>query len=237
MAQKEADLIQAEKLASVGQLAAGVAHEINNPIYHIMLTADLLAKNVHDEKGRRRVEQISTQARRCQSIVSDLLEYSRQGPPLAEKFDLIDIVHAAQVQFSGQKIFDKIVLEVNIPTGLPQICGIRDEIRRVLDIVLLNSAQAISGKGRIVISGQSLQPAEVELVIEDNGPGMAPEIRSRAFEPFFTTKKVGQGTGLGLSIAYGIVMRHHGKISLHSDSGKGTVVRIVLPVQESEIGG
>ena len=122
-------------------------------------------------------------------------------------------------------------MDLQLAQDLPRICGMQDEIRRVVDIILLNALQAFEDGGRITIRTGTTQEQQVEVVIADDGPGMSEEVLSRAFEPFFTTKQVGQGTGLGLSIAYGIVMRHHGKLTLASRPGEGTTVTLRLPIE------
>ncbi len=231
LARKEAELIQAEKLASVGQLAAGVAHEINNPIYTITLTADLLRKDVDDAASQKRVEQIAAQARRCRKIVGDLLEYSRQGPPMEGALDVNATLRASVEQLADQGRLERVTTDLQLAEDMPLICGMQDEIRRVVDIILLNALQAFEDGGRIAIQTRCTQDHQIQVVITDDGPGMSQEVLGRAFEPFFTTKQVGQGTGLGLSIAYGIVMRHHGKLTLASRPGEGTTVTMCLPAE------
>ena len=230
LAVKDAELLQAEKLASIGQLAAGVAHEINNPLHYIMLTAGLVREDVEDDGTRGRVEKIIEQARRCQKIVSDLLEYSRRGAATRGKVNLNDALEKAIKQLAEEKLFSGIDIEVRLAETMPQFSGSQEEVQRVLENILRNSSQAMEAAGSIeAFTEYDDQRQVMKAVISDSGPGMSPEICSRAFEPFFSTKAVNDGTGLGLSIAYGMVARHGGKINLSSEPGRGTRIEVSFP--------
>lgn len=229
---KEAELMQAAKLASVGELAAGVAHEVNNPIHYIMLTAGLLKDDVTDSEAEKRVDKIIEQARRCKAIVTDLLDYARSGAAMDQQIDLNSEVRSALELIHANGLPPNVNLECHLANDLPQTCGTPEEIHRAVFNVINNAVQAVGESGTVSVTTQtSSQSPVVTLVVDDTGTGMDKETLARAFEPFFTTKPVGKGTGLGLSIAYGIVARHRGRIALASESGEGTTVTITLPVK------
>ncbi|MHC4871966.1 MAG: sensor histidine kinase [Planctomycetota bacterium] len=225
----EDELAHAEKLAGIGQLAAGVAHEINNPLYHILLTADLVKDDISDSEVRERLNQLIEQAKRCRKIVNDLLQYSRQEGEIVGSFDLLPVLQESLEQFDKQGQLADIESTLDCPQNLPQIFGSREDIRRVIDNVVNNAIQAIQEKGIIDISVKQSEKDIMSINIRDNGCGMSEKVKKHAFDAFFTTKDVGQGTGLGLSISYGTIVRHKGKIELESEPGKGTTVKITLP--------
>ncbi|MBN2713409.1 MAG: HAMP domain-containing histidine kinase [Planctomycetes bacterium] len=232
---KEAELIRAAKLASVGELAAGVAHELNNPLHHLLLTADLALEDAASDREKKRLESMITQIRRCRVIVEDLLEYSRTGIDKPESFCVQALIEEIVKQYREQHITNGAEISVQISDNPPQICGTKDELRRVFANIILNAIQSIEGSdGMVSISISHDGSSELTVVIEDNGSGMDEKVRERIFEPFFTTKEVGKGTGLGLAIAYGIITRHHGRINVESEAGKGTKFTIVLPANRAE---
>jgi two-component system, NtrC family, sensor kinase len=228
----EEELLNKEKLASMGQLAAGVAHEINNPLGSILLFADTLYREA-DEKDRRRedLKMIVQETLRSKKIVSDLLSFARQQDVLAQESDVHDILQQAINSVSRQPSFAQVQIVRNFASDLPHIQADPSQIVQVFVNLLNNSTEAMPRGGTITIETRRTnhQPA-VEIVVTDTGGGISEENVGKLFNPFFTTKPLGKGTGLGLSIVYGIIKMHRGQISVKSQLGKGTTFTITLPV-------
>ncbi len=226
---------QAERLASVGMLAAGVAHEVNNPLGAILsLTALTLEDMPPDHPDRQNLEEVVEQTLRCRDIVRGLLEFSRQSDLRVERVDVNGELEATLTLIGKQALFHNVKIVRNFDPDLPRIDAGRAQLQQVFLNFLMNSAQAIEKSGSITISTRSAVDdegaPEVEVEIADTGRGIPREDLGRIFDPFFTTKKSGTGTGLGLSIGYGIVTRHGGTIAVDSEPGLGTTFRIRLPV-------
>jgi len=231
----QSKVAQAERLASVGLLAAGVAHEVNNPLGAILaLTALTLEDLPPDDPNRENLEEVVEQALRCRDIVRGLLEFSRQSDMRIDRVDVNAAIENTLGLIGGQALFHNVSLIRDFDGDLPPITADRAQLQQVFLNLLVNAAQATEGGGRVSVStalrtGTDGRP-EVEIVISDTGCGIPPEAMSRIFDPFYTTKKEGSGTGLGLAIAYGIVTRHGGSISAESDPPHGTAFHVRLPV-------
>jgi PAS domain S-box-containing protein len=226
-------LLHAEKLATVGQMAAGVAHELSNPLTAIVNAADILARLPGCvESGQAVIEQMKEQARRIETLVQNLMSYSR--PSSAAMFPLqLSHVVADSLSFSKYELSrGRVTVESQVPADLPPIRGIKDQIQQVFINLLTNASHACAekGGGRIVINARPLPNDMVEVRVVDDGPGISPENLRRVFEPFFTTKPEGKGTGLGLFIVKDIITRHRGTISVESKAGEGAAFIITLPV-------
>jgi two-component system NtrC family sensor kinase len=231
-------LVQAEKIASLGRMAAGVAHEINNPLAGILIYAELLAREVEqDTPIRENVEIIINQTMRCQQIVNRLLDFSRQSLGQKRLFDVNEVLRACVDLVSHQAFFHNIKIEQDLDPGVPQIIGDPGQLQQVFTNLLLNSADAMGGSGMITITSRPAWPGNgVVLQFTDTGCGIPPEIRDKIFEPFFTTKPPGKGTGLGLSIVYGVIQRHGGSIEAYSPPGGGTIFTVTLPLESEDQG-
>jgi PAS domain S-box-containing protein len=230
-------LMQAEKIASLGRLAAGVAHEINNPLAGVLIYADILMKELKgNEQWREDLEEIISQTLRCKQIVARLLEFSRQSLDERVLFDVNEIIgHCVQL-LQHQSLFHNVEIIQNLESDLPHILGNPGELEQVFTNLMLNATDAMEGKGRITISSLSeLEMKEVVLTFADTGPGISPEVKEKIFEPFFTTKPVGVGTGLGLSIVYGVIHRHGGSIEVSTTPDTGTTFIMRLPLQSPEV--
>jgi PAS domain S-box-containing protein len=229
-------VVQAAKIASLGRLAAGVAHEINNPLAGILIYADMLMKEVDDTPSLRQdLEEIINQTLRCKEIVTRLLEFSRQS--LGERclFDVNELIHQSAKLLRHQALFHDIELILNLQTDLPQMLGDPGEIQQIFTNLMLNAADAMEGKGRLTISSLCDQQSDqIVLKFADTGPGVLQENFDKIFEPFFTTKLPGEGTGLGLSLVYGVIQRHGGTIEVESPQGGGAVFLIRLPLAAPE---
>jgi two-component system NtrC family sensor kinase len=224
-------LVQKEKLASVGQLAAGVAHEINNPLGSVLLYADILRKETpeEDEQQRADLEMIMSEATRCKTIVNDLLNFSRQNQVLAQATDLNAILQEMAEEARKQDMYRDIDLVEDLSPDLPTIQADPLQIRQVFLNLMSNAAEAMREGGRLTLRTKK-GPGEgwVTVEVADTGVGISPENMKKLFTPFFTTKPIGKGTGLGLAIIYGIVKMHRGQISVQSEVGQGTTFTITL---------
>ena len=239
----EERLRQAERLAAVGKFAAGIAHEINNPIGNVIGVAKLMLKNVRTDPDREDIETIVKNADRCARITKDLLAYSRQSPPQKEMASINIIVDDA-VNSLGQQLNTKgIRIEKRLYDDLPYIPLDPLQISQVLNNILLNAVQSIPvrkglskgvDKSGCITIETLLSDGMVEITVSDTGHGIDEGIKDRIFDPFFTTKAVGEGTGLGLAISYGIIQNHGGEISADSKNGLGSTFKIRLPVKDGE---
>jgi two-component system NtrC family sensor kinase len=232
----QSQLVHSEKIASLGRMAAGVAHEINNPLAGILIYAELLKRDLREEaEYRENLEVIINQTMRCQQIVKRLLDFSRQSLGQQKLFDVNEVIYRVVELISHQAFFHNIKVNQDLYSGLPQIIGDAGQLQQVFTNLLLNAADAMTGAGAITITtGPAPQGEGVVLKFADTGPGIPPEIKDKIFEPFFTTKPPGKGTGLGLSIVYGVIQRHGGTIEAESRPGGGTTFTITLPLESWE---
>ncbi len=225
-------LIQSEKLASVGQLAAGVAHEVNNPLASIILYAHLLLKNFPtDDAKAADISLILNEAERCQRIVSGLLDFARQGKLALHKADIYEIINRSVEKFN--KKYERNITII-APEKIPQFYFDPDQITQVIDNLLKNSIDATAKEDDIQVV-LTPEAQRMTIVVKDSGCGIKKEDQPKLFTPFFTTKRPGQGTGLGLPIVYGIIKMHRGQISVRSKENKGTEVKIILPTDLKNI--
>jgi two-component system, NtrC family, sensor kinase len=224
-------LLQKEKLASLGQLAAGVAHEINNPLGSVLLYADILCRDTPADDHQRRddLQMIIKEATRCKTIVTDLLNFSRQKRVLAQKTDLAALLQTIIAEASQKPSHARISLSAEIDPALPEIEADPLQLNQVFLNLMNNAVDAMPDGGSLILRAQKgPQPGFVTVQVQDTGTGISKENMSKLFTPFFTTKPIGTGTGLGLAIAYGIVKMHQGQISVHSVVGQGTTFTITL---------
>ncbi|MEO0136640.1 MAG: cache domain-containing protein [candidate division WOR-3 bacterium] len=223
-------LVQNEKLSAIGRLAAGIAHEINNPLTAILINSHLIKEKMQeDSKLREKLDMIIDETQRCAKIVSGLLEFSRQTPPEMKLISINEIINKTLILFESVFLANNIKVEIDLDKNLPPIMADESKIKQVLTNILLNSIDAMPNGGNLKICSQSSGDDRfVEIVITDSGIGIPRENLDRIFDPFFTTKK-SKGTGLGLSISYGIIQQHNGSIEVQSEVNKGTTVKIKLP--------
>lgn len=225
-------LLQTERLAAVGQLAAGAAHEINNPLAIISARTQLLENREADEKKRRDLHQITEQIERISSILQSLMGFARPNAPQISKVD----VNALLIKISG--LVESVLRRHNIPIvqhldpGLPLILADANQLEQVFLNLIINAQHAMEGQGGTLTIASAVLPdrKRVSISIKDTGCGISPENVSRIFDPFFSTKSEGKGTGLGLSTGYGIVTNHYGEIRVNSEVGQGTEMIVILPV-------
>jgi len=229
-------LLQAEKIASLGRLSAGVAHEINNPLAGILIYAEILKRELEENTGaQENLEVIIDQTVRCQQIVNRLLEFSRQSLGQRTLFDLNEIITRCVDLIGHQPLFHDIAITRGLDPGLPQIIGDPGQLQQVFTNLLLNAADAMNGQGQITINSRPASGGDgVVVTFADSGPGIPLEIKDKIFEPFFTTKPPGKGTGLGLSIVFGVLQRHGGSIEVDNRPERGTIFTVKLPLDSPE---
>ena len=220
---------QSERLASLGMLAAGVAHEINNPLGGILsLTALTLEDMAGDDANRENLTEVVKQSERCREIVRGLLEFSRQSEVGTERVDVNQVLLNTLALIRKQALFFNIKLVEDFDPELPAVTADESQLEQVFMNILMNAVQAMEEKGTLtIVTRQS--GSFVEVLISDTGRGIPSDEVDRIFDPFYSTKESGEGAGLGLSIAYGIISKHRGNISVESKVGKGSTFTIRLP--------
>jgi len=237
-------LLQAARLADVGHLAAGVAHEINTPLASIALRAESLQKAAQDEALRavpafslfpRYLRTIEEEVFRCKKIIRALLEFSARRNPETKPLDLNALVERTADLVQHQFRVQQVTLDLRLGEGLAPVPADEGQIRQVLVALLTNALDVSKAGGRVTVSTAGEDGGRVRLAVEDDGPGIPRELQDRIFSPFFTTKPFGQGTGLGLSICHGIVAAHGGVIRVDSEPGRGTRMSVALPVLCQEV--
>jgi signal transduction histidine kinase/ActR/RegA family two-component response regulator len=225
-------LLQSEKLGAIGQLVAGVAHELNNPLTGVLGYAQLLMRRSHDPETRRALEKIDAEATRCKKIVQNLLTFARKQKTAKALIDVNQAVERALELRAYQLRLDNIEVITDLAPDLPQTMADFHQLQQAFLNIIVNAHQAMEGgqrRGRLILRSRR-EGERIVVEIEDNGPGIPAGLRERIFDPFFTTKEVGTGTGLGLSICYGIFQEHGGRIGVESEVGRGTRFILELPI-------
>jgi len=225
-------LIQSEKLASLGKLAAGVAHEINSPLTGILTYSSLLLKTKEDTNPEKEdLEVIVNETNRCKRIVKGLLDFARQTEPQKVLSDINEVIEKSINLISHQATMQNVKIEEKIKPDLPKIMIDVGQVQQVFMNILLNAVEAMPQEGTLTVSSGT-EDEMVAIRFTDTGIGIPEENLPKIFDPFFTTKKQGKGTGLGLSVSYGIIERHRGKLEVESKVGKGTTFTVKLPIKE-----
>jgi len=229
-------LVQSEKIASVGRMAAGVAHEINNPLSGIMIYAELIKDTIHDNHQMLEdIQEIITQTLRCKKIVAELLEFSRQSVGKVSSFDLRELIEKSLNILIYQAQFQDIRVSRDIQENLPAANGDIGQLQQVFTNLFINAADAMNGKGELNIKASFHDRRKVFIIeITDTGPGIPEGLHDKIFDMFFTTKPVGKGTGLGLSITKNILQLHGGTIRVSTPKTGGTTFSIELPLGFAE---
>ncbi len=231
-------LTRSERLASIGRLAAGVAHEINNPLTAVLTFAHILLRDAPEGSQQKEdIETVIDATTRCREVVRGLLDFSRQSEPRKNLADLNGVLHEALNLTRNQARINKVRIVEELDSDLPQLVIDANQIQQVAVNVIVNAVDAMPDGGDLtvrtgLINGQGGKWAQ--LAISDTGRGIPAENLEHVFDPFFTTKPPGEGTGLGLAIAYGIVTDHGGLISVSSELGRGTTVTVRLPMTAKE---
>ena len=223
-------LLSSEKLASLGKLAAGIAHEINNPLGGILIYSSLMLDALPaDDAKRQDLVRIVQEAGRCTEIVKSLLEFARQGEPTMEAVDINRAITDGLFFLENQALFHNIRIVKNLDPSLPCARGNAGQLKQVFMNIIVNAAEAMHGSGTLTIStALDRERNAIAIAFTDTGEGIPEENLTRIFDPFFTTKEIGKGTGLGLSTSYGIIEGHGSKIEVQSKVGEGTTFTITL---------
>ena len=231
----EAQLIQSEKMAAVGTLVSGIAHELNNPLTSIAGLSEFLLEQPGAAGGvaREHLRVINEQAERAGRIVRDLLTFARKGPAERAAVDLGDLVVRTVALMDYELKRRGVTAEVAVAPDLPPVWGDRHQLQQVALNLIGYAAQAMAslpdGRPRVVRIGVTPEGGSVVLRVADTGPGLDPEVQSQMFSPFFTTKAPGEGTGLGLFVSYGIATAHGGTLTAESEPGRGATLILALP--------
>lgn len=230
---------RAEKLAAVGRLAAGVVHEINNPLATISACAEALESRVEEgtfgeseevEDLKEYLGLIRSEAFRCKTITTNLLDFSRVRSAERDLVDVTETIKSSARLIKHQKRGENIAIELEIEENVPLVNANAGQIQQAIIALATNAIDSMAEGGTLTFRA-SQQPGRVVIEVQDTGSGIPPEDMSKIFEPFFTTKEVGKGTGLGLAVCYGIISEHGGRLGVRSNVGKGTTFSIYLPVE------
>jgi two-component system NtrC family sensor kinase len=235
---KQNQLIQSAKLAAIGKVTAGIAHEINNPLNNIYLTAEVLLEDLPNIECAERLEMVNdilNQAERAREVVHHLLAFSRtRQSATLEKNDLGALVKQTLTFLKNQIRIGQVAVQTEIPEQPITVTGNANQLQQVFVNIILNAIQAMGPGGLLTIRVEETAENMARVVISDNGPGIPEKVKARIFDPFFTTKS--EGTGLGLSVSNSIIEEHNGKITLESEEGRGTTFHIELPVARNKDG-
>jgi two-component system, NtrC family, sensor kinase len=234
---------QTLRLAELGRLAGGMAHEINTPLASIALRAESLLRSAQDPRLQavdsfknfpRYLQAIDEEIFRCKKIINSVLDFSRARVPEVKPTDLNQVAHAAADLIESQMRLKQVVLELQLTPELPMVPADEAQLRQAMVALLTNALDASAPGGRVAIATRATIEGGAEIMVADEGTGIAPADREKIFSPFFTTKPVGQGTGLGLAICHGVVQSHGGEIVVDSEPGRGSQFTIVLPPRPPE---
>jgi signal transduction histidine kinase len=236
--ESQEQLIQADKLTSLGQLAASIAHEVNNPLSGILVYTQLLKKKIKSddipkETALDYLSKMEYELIRSTKLVRNLLDFARQSPPAFRRVDLNAIVNRAfeLAAFSAKMQHIQTIKELD--SSLPELEADFDQLQQVCTNLILNAVQAMPDGGKLTLH-TSFGDSQFKIGVKDTGSGISPENLKKLFTPFFTTKQEIKGVGLGLAVSYGIIQRHHGKIEVQSREGEGTIFTVYLPVQQEK---
>jgi signal transduction histidine kinase len=229
-------LIRTEKLAAMGTLAAGVAHEVNNPLASISSLIQMMqSKNDLDEKTLENLKLISTQIQRITQVTKDMMDFARVRPAAKSLVDINSLIEKSLRLASFDKAFQRLAFAKNLAADLPPIYADGDQLQQIFLNLFLNARDAMPDGGKLTVrTGRN--DGNLEIEITDSGVGMDENNVKKIFDPFYTTKPAGKGTGLGLAVCYGIITAHHGKIEVSSEKFSGTTFKISLPLSDRSIG-
>jgi signal transduction histidine kinase len=231
-----AALIQSEKLAAFGQLGAGIAHEVKNPLAGILGYAQLTLRKLEpDSPFRKNLDVIEKETRRCTDIISNLLKFARQEKAETKETNMNEVVDAALTIVDHQLSINDVRITRELDPSIPVIQASANQLQQVIMNFAINAQQAMGEKGgNLTVRTYENDDHAIVIEVEDDGPGIPEDIRGSIFDPFFTTKPAGQGTGLGLSVTYGIVRDHGGDIRIEDPPGGGTRFVVTLPIEVAE---
>jgi two-component system, NtrC family, sensor kinase len=233
---REEQLLQSRKMAAVGTLTAGIAHELNNPLNNISLIIESMIDEYDQWDKNQKMKMLKdmfTQVERAGATVANLLDFTRTDRSFFNQIHINDVLNKTLNFVANEIHINKIELSKELGANLPEIKGNEHNLQQVFLNIFLNAIQAMPDGGILSVKSY-IEDHNIRIDISDTGVGIAPENVEKIFDPFFTTKKVGEGTGLGLSVSYGIIKQHHGQISVESKLGNGSVFTIKLPISLGE---
>lgn len=226
-------LIRTEKLAAMGTLAAGVAHEVNNPLASISSLIQMMEKQNLDAKTAENLKLIKTQIQRITQVTRDMMDFARLRPAARNRLKINEIIEKSLRLASFDKGFQKLRITKKLAADLPEIYADGDQLQQVFLNLFLNARDAMTEDGKLYIESRK-ENGNLKIEISDNGTGISPENMTKIFDPFFTTKPTGKGTGLGLAVCYGIITAHQGKIEVSQNESGGTSFFIFLPCKKED---
>jgi len=227
----EQQLVRSQKMESIGTLAAGIAHEVGNPLTSISSLVQVIERTTSDASAKEKLDLIKSQINRITHIIRELVDFSRPTTHTVQPSNINQVVKDAMniVQY-GKKVKD-IVFDIKLDDNLPHLEIVPDQLQQVFINILINAVDSLDGRSGTINIQSERRDNAIAVLISDSGKGIAGEDLDVIFEPFYTTKEVGKGTGLGLWVSYGIVKNFHGDIEVESEPGKGTTFTVVLPVK------
>jgi two-component system NtrC family sensor kinase len=233
---RENQLIESRKMAAVGTLTAGIAHEINNPLNNISLTAEAMIEEFSEwseEEKMDMLKDIFTQVERASATVANLLDFTHRDETSFNVLPVQEILESTTTLIKNELLVNNISLKMRFDDNISKIRGHHQNLQQVFLNLFLNAIDAMKNGGDLSISTR-VEGNAVRIDVRDTGTGIPKENLGMIFDPFFTTKEVGKGTGLGLSVSYGIIEKHHGTITAESEEGKGTNITVFLPLAEND---
>jgi signal transduction histidine kinase len=236
--ESQEQLIRAEKLTSLGQLAASIAHEINNPLAGVLVYTQLLSKKVtgnafKKEEALSNLSKMETEISRCSRIIRNLLDFARQTEPMLRLVDVNQVIEQVLAMVGHQAQLQKVEVVQEFSPSLPKVMADFDQLQQIFTNLSLNAIQAMPEGGKLTVRSSAVD-SEVRVDVQDTGCGISKENMSKLFTPFFTTKVKGKGVGLGLAVVHGIIERHKGRIEVQSEVGNGTTFSVYLAGHEDE---
>jgi signal transduction histidine kinase len=236
--ERQEQLVQARKISAIGTFTSGIAHELNNPVNNIVLTAEALKEDfgsIEEQEALGMIQDIITQSERASEIIRNLLDFSRSEKPEMISTSISSVIGDTLKLVRNQLLLSGVEQTVDLPENLPNVCGDYKSLQQVFLNLFINSIQAMPHGGNLIVKGTILDAGQsVRISITDSGEGIDPEDIHHIFDPFFTTKEVGKGTGLGLSVTYGILQKHGGAIEVHSQKGEGATFLVTLPTEKKK---
>ncbi len=230
----EQQLMHSQKMESIGTLAAGIAHEVGNPLASISSIVQVLQRTMSDELARDKLALVQSQVHRITKIIRDLVDFSRPSNYQIQPTDLVKVLtNSVEIVKMGKKA-KEVTFYTHVRHQVPILSLVPDQVAQVFINILLNAVDALQGKRGTITTDFERDEDVVRVTIADDGAGIAPEHLSKIFEPFFTTKRVGEGTGLGLWVSYGIIRSFRGDITVRSERGEGTSFCVTLPLQPKD---
>jgi two-component system NtrC family sensor kinase len=229
---REAQLARTSRMAAVGTLTAGIAHELNNPLNNISLNAEALHEglsNYTDDQKLKMLADVVSQVERASATVRNLLDFTRVEKPVLISLSVEDVVREARRLVANEAEINRVEFSLALPPDLPRVRGNPRDLQQVFLNLFLNAIQAMPNGGLLTVQGKTSEDRVIEVDVTDTGVGIAEENIGSVFDPFFTTKEVGAGCGLGLAVSYGIIEKHNGTITVRSKLGEGTTFVVRLP--------